>query len=94
VIFEKFRQSTAVLDNDGLTREYSGTGLGLSIVREMCKLLGGEITFESQLGVGSIFKVRLPWSLPDRPRFSNALSEKLDALAKPPIRVAPPIDVA
>ena len=94
VIFEKFRQSTAVLDNDGLTREYSGTGLGLSIVREMCKLLGGEISFTSQLGVGSAFKVLLPWSLPNRPRFSNALSERLDSLGKPPVRIASPQDVA
>jgi signal transduction histidine kinase len=83
VIFEKFRQSTAVLDNDGLTREYSGTGLGLSIVREMCKLLGGEISFESQLGVGSTFKVQLPWNLAERPKFNSDLSDKIDALTKP-----------
>ncbi|MEZ6081569.1 MAG: ATP-binding protein [Pirellulaceae bacterium] len=40
IIFEKFRQSNAVLQNDGLTRQHSGTGLGLSIVKELCKLLG------------------------------------------------------
>ncbi|MBP88428.1 MAG: two-component sensor histidine kinase [Planctomycetaceae bacterium] len=94
VIFEKFRQSTAVLDNDGLTREYSGTGLGLSIVREMCKLLGGEISFESQLGVGSTFKVQLPWNLSDRPKFSSDLSNKLDALARPDTDGLRPKDIA
>ena len=66
VIFEKFRQSRTVLDGDGLTREFSGTGLGLSIVKELCKLLGGEIAFESELGHGSTFRVTLPWRLPNQ----------------------------
>lgn len=60
IIFEKFRQSSTVLQQDGLTRQYSGTGLGLSIVRELCRLLGGEIHLESQLGTGSTFRVTLP----------------------------------
>jgi len=63
VIFEKFRQSKKMLDGEGLTREYSGTGLGLSIVKELSKLLGGEVGFESELGKGSTFWVTLPWRL-------------------------------
>lgn len=59
-IFEKFRQSNAVLENDGLTRQHSGTGLGLSIVKELCKLLGGEVRLSSQLGTGSTFQIVLP----------------------------------
>lgn len=63
-IFEKFRQGHTVLpDGDAMTREYSGTGLGLSIVKELCRLLGGTISLESELGKGSTFTVRLPWSL-------------------------------
>jgi len=81
VIFEKFRQSEAVVGTDGLTREYSGTGLGLSIVKELCKLLGGEITFESELGIGSTFKVILPWSLPTRAR--PTANSQLDELTRP-----------
>ncbi len=61
VIFEKFRQSKKVLDGEGLTREYAGTGLGLSIVKELTKLLGGEVGFESELGQGSTFWVTFPW---------------------------------
>ena len=80
IIFEKFRQSKAVLGGDGLTREYSGTGLGLSIVKELSKLLGGEVTFASELGRGSTFKVTLPWTLADRPRFAGEISQKLDGI--------------
>ncbi len=60
IIFEKFRQSNVVLQNDGLTRQHSGTGLGLSIVKELCRLLGGEVRLNSQLGTGSTFQVVLP----------------------------------
>ncbi|TWU19469.1 sensor histidine kinase [Allorhodopirellula heiligendammensis] len=63
IIFEKFRQSTKVLEGDGLTREFAGTGLGLSIVKELSILLGGEIDFESELGRGSTFWVTLPYRL-------------------------------
>ncbi|MDO4557539.1 MAG: ATP-binding protein, partial [Planctomycetia bacterium] len=61
-IFQKFRQGRTVLPGgDVLTREASGTGLGLSIVRELCQLLGGEVSVDSELGTGSIFTVRIPW---------------------------------
>jgi signal transduction histidine kinase len=68
-IFEKFRQGrTAMPSGDAMTREYSGTGLGLSIVKEICKLLEGGVSVESQLGTGSTFTVRLPWRLERQPR--------------------------
>jgi signal transduction histidine kinase len=60
VIFEKFRQASGDIGKDSLTREHSGTGLGLSIVRELCRLLGGDISLTSQIGQGSTFRVVLP----------------------------------
>ena len=82
-IFEKFRQGKSVLTSgDAMTREYSGTGLGLSIVKELCKLLGGEISLESELGKGSIFTVRLPWTRPDQPKLDSGQSAGQDEATK------------
>lgn len=84
VIFEKFRQaSTTAPTGDHLTREYSGTGLGLSIIKELCTLMGGDITFTSELGRGSSFTVRLPWRHERPTRHEPSIDAKLHDLTRP-----------
>ncbi|GAC1468301.1 MAG: ATP-binding protein [Isosphaeraceae bacterium] len=82
-IFEKFRQAGGPGSEGGvLTREHQGTGLGLSIVRELTKLLGGDVSLESQAGQGSTFTVRLPLQLPGNRKFEVNLSDERIDLTK------------
>ncbi len=54
-IFQKFVRGTAAK-----AASIKGTGIGLAMAREIVRAHGGEITVESQEGVGSVFTVRLP----------------------------------
>ncbi|GAB3775073.1 two-component regulator propeller domain-containing protein [Spirosoma horti] len=54
-IFDRFYQV-----DDSRTRSYEGTGIGLALVKELIELLGGTITVESQLNVGTTFLLTLP----------------------------------
>jgi len=57
IIFERFTQ-----ENTKLARSaYGGLGLGLSISKKCAKLLGGDISVESEKGVGSTFFLSMPY---------------------------------
>lgn len=55
LIFKPFRQAKGAG-----ARAASGTGLGLAIVARLGELIGGQVSVESELGVGTEFKVCLP----------------------------------
>ena len=54
-LFEPFTQ----VDGSS-TRLHDGTGLGLNLGRSFARMLGGDLTVESELGKGSTFRLRLP----------------------------------
>lgn len=52
IIFQKYKQA-----NNSDSRLHGGTGLGLHIVKELISLMGGKISLESTIGVGSTFMI-------------------------------------
>ncbi len=55
MLFKSFTQI-----DGSYTREYGGTGLGLVITKQLVEMMGGTVSFNSQLGVGSTFSIHLP----------------------------------
>jgi signal transduction histidine kinase len=58
-LFQAFTQG-----DSATSRRFGGTGLGLAISKAFCDMLGGTIDVKSQLGVGTTFTVRLPYTDP------------------------------
>ncbi len=57
-LFAPFEQGKA-----SISRQFGGTGLGLAISQNLTQLMGGEIQVASKPGIGSIFTVRIPFSM-------------------------------
>jgi hypothetical protein len=73
-LFERFRRIEGARG-----RSFEGSGIGLALVQELVKLHGGDISVESQPGVGSTFTVAIPFGtahLPDHG--GHSISEAAD----------------
>jgi signal transduction histidine kinase/DNA-binding response OmpR family regulator len=55
-IFEAFQQA----DAPDMKTRHEGTGLGLALTRQLVEAHGGDVRVTSEVGVGSVFSVRLP----------------------------------
>jgi signal transduction histidine kinase len=54
-LFQSFSQA----ERD-TSSKFGGTGLGLALTRRFCDSMGGDVEVESQIGVGSSFKLEIP----------------------------------
>jgi signal transduction histidine kinase/DNA-binding response OmpR family regulator len=68
-LFERFRRIEGARG-----RSFEGSGIGLALVQELVKLLGGNISVDSQPGAGSTFTVSIPFGTAHLPEHTGQLS--------------------
>ena len=79
-VFEPFQQADV-----STTKKFGGTGLGLTISQRFCHMMGGDISVESEEGVGTSFEIVLPVQVK-----KPAKQEGAQEAEAPPAEVAKP----
>ncbi len=70
-LFNRFQQA-----DGSITRRYGGSGLGLYISMYLAEMMGGTIEVDSTEGVGSLFKLLLPYQKSDQEERRSNQSEQ------------------
>ena len=70
-IFEPFSQ-----ENQNARTSYAGTGLGMSIVKSIIESMGGNISVESQKGVGTTFDVTIPFEVDEDTKKNDSTNDE------------------
>lgn len=68
-VFEEFGQA-----DSSIARRFGGTGLGMPIVRRLCEMMGGHVSLDSTLGVGTEVVVDLPLAVTELPEVSHSVT--------------------
>jgi len=87
-IFEAFSQEDATATN-----QYGGSGLGMAITKNFVDMMGGEISVESEKGVGSRFTVTVSLGVSDKAAEQNTAEEESVTRSLAGIRVLMAEDV-
>ncbi|MDR3167563.1 MAG: response regulator [Treponema sp.] len=68
--------SAFVQFNTHRNQRIEGTGLGLAISQNLCRMMGGDLTFQSVYGKGSVFTATIPQRIRSRQRLASVTDKE------------------
>lgn len=66
-VFQEFDQA-----DTSISRKFGGTGLGLAIVQRMVNLMKGKLEAESELGKGTVMRIKIPVEATEIPEWTKS----------------------